>query len=149
MESQDDLMTRARNQLKVAEQLLVHTYPIVKEPKILLGIAEDIYAALTAAMNSLLKKKGVEKNGFDAEFRALTGIAPGFGISPDELDLLACLHRVIEAHKSSPVEFPRPDCFVICDGEFNMITITIDNMKSFLFRAGLFVEKAESVFRAK
>ncbi|MBW2964847.1 hypothetical protein KY363_05300 [Candidatus Woesearchaeota archaeon] len=146
---ESELLLRARNLLQVAEQVLLRTYPLVNDPKLLLGVAQDIHAALKSAMKAVLEKEGISKDGFDAEFDALKGIAGRFRLSADELEVIGTMHTIIAAHEASPVEFPRHDCFVICDEKYDMMTITVDNMKSFLFRAGLFVEKVEDVFRAK
>ncbi|MBW2997202.1 hypothetical protein KY349_02570 [Candidatus Woesearchaeota archaeon] len=144
MESSEDLRERARRSLQVAEQMLSKTYPIVNDPKLILAIAEDIYAALTSSMTALLVKKQEKmqiSDDFSSIFTAFQQIAPDLSFQQDDLEIIKELSTIIAEHKDSPVEFPRKDKFIICDNEYKCTTITIDDMKSYLFRARLFVEK--------
>jgi hypothetical protein len=144
MESSEDLRERARRSLQVAEQMLSKTYPIVNDPKLILAIAEDIYAALTSSMTALLVKKQEKvqvSDDFSSIFTAFQQIAPDLSFQQDDLEIIKELSTIIAEHKDSPVEFPRKDKFIICDNEYKCTTITLDDMKSYLFRARLFVEK--------
>ena len=65
------MLDRARKSLKVAEQMLIHTYPVVEDPKLILAVAGDVYAALEQSMDALLAyghdnaKDLIEKNDFE------------------------------------------------------------------------------------
>jgi hypothetical protein len=39
------------------------------------------------------------------------------------------LHDVITLHERAPVEFSKPDRFVICDKEYKVTTVTVDMVK--------------------
>ncbi|MFC1741238.1 hypothetical protein ACFL3V_01755 [Nanoarchaeota archaeon] len=144
MESVETLLERARRSLQVAEQVLINTYPLVKDPKLILAVAEDIHAALTSAAEAIIIKKG--KYNPELQFHQYLEALENT-ITNDEQDLLKRLHNIIQGHKESPVEFPRKDHFVICDKKYDCDVISLDDMKKYLFRAGLFVEKAGDTVR--
>ena len=149
MDSPETLITRARRSLQVAEQMLLHTYPVVDDPKLLLAVAGDIYTALASCMTAVLAGKGVKAGDFDSQLAAFQRMAEEFSITGDDLDLISQLHDVMQQHKDSPVEFPRKDCFVICDEKYYMRTVSLDDVKQYLFKAGVFVGKLERYFRAR
>ena len=143
MESFQGHIERARRSLQVAEQMLNKTYPIVNDPKLILAIAEDIYAALTSSMTALLlkKQKKTGNNSFSDKMDAFKQIAPQCSFQKQDLGILKELHSIMSEHEESSVEFPRKDKFVICDDGYKCTTMTLDDMKSYLFKARLFVEK--------
>jgi hypothetical protein len=144
MDSVRELQERARRNIEVAEQLLVKTYPAVKDPKLILAVADDVYTALLSSIEAVLVQ-GSDDSGDDfgsrlAAFRKAVG-SRGFDTS--DFELVESIHRIVSGHRSSPVEFPRRDQFVICDKNYVCDIISVDDMKNYLFRARLFVEKAE------
>jgi hypothetical protein len=149
MDSPETLISRARGSLQVAEKMLLHTYPVVNDPKLLLAVAGDIYTALTSGMTSILTDKDITADDFSSQLKAFKGVAEDCNITEDDIILISELHDIMQQHKDSPVEFPRKDRFVICNNRYDMRTISLDDMKQYLFKAGLFVEKVERYFRAR
>jgi hypothetical protein len=154
MESCEDLKERARRSIQVAEHMLIKTYPVVDDPKLILAVAGDIYTALTSSMEALLISKKEENqlefsNDFSSRFSAFKGIANDHGFSEEDLAMIEELDRIMEEHRESPVEFARKDKFVICDEKYNLEAISLDDMKSYLFKARLFIEKAETIMNSK
>ncbi len=150
MDSCQELLSKARKDLQVAEQLLIKTYPVVDDPKLILAVAGDVYTAITSAMRAFLVRKGAEDapakkrvtEDFDAAFKAFDPEARKAGFKDDDIELLVTLHKIMCEHKASPVEFARKDKFVICDEHYNCDVISVADMKKYLFRARLFVDKA-------
>jgi hypothetical protein len=134
---------RARKGLKVAEAMLSRTYPMAKDPKLFLAVAEDIYFALMECIEALftINNSPLPEESEDA-IEEFSGFASRFGFTPDHLKLVSELHRLIEAHKESPVEFARQDSFVICGEGYDFRKFGEKEMKTFLFDARLFLEKA-------
>jgi len=145
MDSQADLRDRAKRSLKVAEHMLTQTYPIVNDPKLILAISEDIYTALSSSMSAITLSEG----DFHQDFADFKQRSSELGFKEDEIDLIERFHSIITEHKESPVEFARKDKFVICDEKYNFDSLSLDDMKSYLFRARLFVEKAEAILDSK
>jgi hypothetical protein len=143
-------LSDAKRKLLVAEKILTETYPVVKEPKLILAVAEDIYSALISAIIVLLKSGNVRfKEDFDSMFDALKDISDSFGFTKEDLDLVKELHNMIVEHRESPVEFSRNDCFVICDANYKCDAISCENMQKYLFRAKLLIKKADSAVVGK
>ena len=152
MESVEELKERARKSLGVAEHMLNQTYPVVNDPKLILAIAGDIYTALVSSMDAVLMNDKEEKSlldsNFDSRLDAFKRLAPG-RFTDEDISLVSGFHEIMLEHKASPVEFPRKDRFVICDENYRCETISIDDMKNYLFKARLFVEKSESIMENK
>ncbi len=149
MDSSAALLNRARQSLVVAEQMLIRTYPVVKDPKLILAVAGDLHVGLTNCIEALCRRKNIETDDFDSTFAAFECFAVTQGFSDKDIRLVKTINDIIEAHKQSPVEFPRHDAFVICDDNYGMRCISVNDMKRFLFESLLFFEKVENVFRAK
>ncbi|MBU2560880.1 MAG: hypothetical protein KKD17_01180 [Nanoarchaeota archaeon] len=152
MESLEELKDSARRSLKVAEHMLIQTYPFVNDPRLVLAVAGDIYSALMSSMSALLLagKKARKKSlpdDFDSLFSAFREVAGGYGFTEDDLSLVSDTNRILVEHKESPVEFARRDSIVICDSRYKCSRISVDDMKKYLFRARLFVDKSESLLR--
>ncbi|MFH1063970.1 MAG: hypothetical protein V1729_02735 [Candidatus Woesearchaeota archaeon] len=150
MDSCQEILAKARKDLQVAEQMLIKTYPVVEDPKLILAILQDIYIALIGAMRAFLTFKGIkhdlisgDTDDIDAAFEVFGKNARASGFKDDDIELIAKLHKIIREHKESPVEFARKDKFVICDEHYNCDVISVDDMKKYLFRARLFVDKTE------
>ena len=146
MESAEDLRTRARRSLHIAEHMIKETYPVVNDPKLILAVAGDIYAAVMNSMTSVLMEKKKEfSDDFQSRFEAFKSIAPACGFREEDNALIADMETLMAAHRQSPVEFPRKDLFIICDDKYDIKSISVDDMKNYLCRAKLFLEKAELV----
>jgi hypothetical protein len=152
MESSEELKKRAKTSLQVAECMLTKTYPVVNDPKLILAIAGDIYTALVSGMTALIthekqehKPEFNEDNDFESKFNAFKEIASNNGFTKDEVALVSNIHNIMSEHKESPVEFARKDRFVICDENYRCESLSLDDMKSYLFKARLFIEKTESI----
>lgn len=134
---------RARKGLKVAEVMLSRTYPMAKDPKLFLAVAEDIYFALMECIEALSIINSTELPSEPEDLiEEFGGFASRFGFGLDHIKLISELHNIIESHKESPVEFARQDHFVICSENYDFRKFGEREMKSFLFDARLFLEKA-------
>ena len=106
---------RARKGLKVAEMMLSRTYPMAKDPRLFLAVAEDIYFALMECIEAMFTLNSTDLPDSSADvIDEFSGFASRFGFGPDELKLISDLSNIIEAHKESPVEFARENDFVVC-----------------------------------
>lgn len=146
MSSFEDYIIEARRSLKVAEHLLNSTYPAVRDPRLILAVAEDIYTAVSIAMDAALSENDrSSEKGFVKRFEAFRALAGNCGLADDELSLPSELNKIIQEHKDSPVEFARKGDFVICDDDYACSVISSEDMKKYLFRAGLFIAKVEAM----
>ena len=145
MESFEDLRARARRSLQIAEHMITRTYPLVNDPKLILAVADDIYTAVMSSMTAILVRKNQDfSDDFSSRFAVFQKIAPDYGFTSEDMAFIKEINNIISEHEESPVEFARKDRFVICDNEYDCKSISLEDMKNYLFRARLFIEKAES-----
>lgn len=143
MESVKELEERARRSIEVAEQMLLRTYPVVQDPKLILAVAGDVYSALMGCVEAVMLQADIDSgDDFASRLVAFKAASSKMGFGEEEFGLVDVMHRIVSEHESSPVEFPRKDKLVICDGKYHCDIISVDDMKNYLFRARLFVEKA-------
>jgi hypothetical protein len=148
MESVEELEERARRSIEVAEQMLLRTYPVVQDPKLILAVAGDVYFALMGCIEAVMLQAGMDSSDdFSSRLEAFKALASKQGFGWEEFSLVEDVHRIVSEHESSPVEFPRKDRLVICDEKYHCDVISVDDMKNYLFKARLFVEKARIMLR--
>jgi len=150
----------ALQQIKIADHLLLHSYPLLKDPKLLLAVVKHLYACLQASVESLLLYEYLFKR-----IRSLSEkpaekldlfqkVCKRYHLREDHPKLFMEVNSIIEAHKNAPVEFSRKDCFVICSEKYKIRTISLEQIKSLLSRTQIFfkdlhyiTEKHERIFR--
>jgi len=146
MERYEELSQKARKAIQLADHVLTMTYPLVKDPRLLLSVLENTFLAMTQAMSSVLYLEREYKRIplFHDDFKSKLSmfkerIAPRHSISKDKIKLLEDIRNMLLAHKESPVEFVRKDRFVICSGNYSMKAISVEQLKSFVATAKSFV----------
>lgn len=140
----------AKKIIKVADHMLVMTFPLVKDPKLLMAVTENIFSSLTNAMSSLLyyerlfKRIPVFTDTFDSKMLIFKDtIVPKYNINKEYIKLINELKELLAEHSKSPVEFSRGDRFVICSGNYRMKTISVDDLKKYIAQAKLFIYDVE------
>jgi hypothetical protein len=114
----------ARKDIKIADHMLFVTYPLIRDPKLLLAVLENIFLTLTNTMGYVLyyerKFKRVPSffDTFESKYRVyVEKIVSRYDISPEYSTLLKRVKEILVAHKRSPIEFSKRDQFVICSEE--------------------------------
>jgi len=132
----------AKKKIQVADHMLTQTYPLVKDPKLLLAVVDNISSGMELAMDTLLNFERTYKrippfpDNFSSKHMALVQLGKKLDI-PSKYGLrMRELREIKEQHKKSPVEFSRHGEFVIADSEYNLKKITVDDLK-------LCIEEAE------
>ena len=150
-----DFLKKARKNLHVADYMLTQTYPLVKYTKLLLAVMENLFLALSNTMDSLLyferERKSIPPfhNSFDSRFNTFKLKLVGkHNLNKDHLNLIQDIKALISSHKNSPVEFVRQDKFVICSEEYDMKSISVEQMRSFIQRSRSFLEDVNKIMGA-
>ena len=129
---------KAIQQLRIAEHLLTTTLPLVKDPKLLIGIIHNLHNTTLHAIDALLfyerPKLILPQNAtFNYKFELLrTKILPTFNIPEEHLKLITTLKDLTTKQKQSPVEFKRKDLHVICSKDYELQTISTSEAHSYL-----------------
>ncbi len=117
---------KAFQHYKNADHLLTVTFPLIKDPKLFLGIIENILKVLEIYFDQLIETK---EPSLEAKVRLLTtkNIC-----DEDILQLALKLNSILVKHKFSPVEFRKKEMFVICNENYDLEIITVEELKLYL-----------------
>ena len=127
-----DHQAAAEHKLKVADHLLSTTYPIVKDPKLLISVIENLYEAMGEAITAVLEHELVLAHVHSAEQRLemfRRKVVSKHSLDAGILDFVNELKQIIDSHKHSKVEFSKKEKFVITDNNYNLQTLTVEQVK--------------------
>ena len=152
MEEFQELREMAKKKISIADHILTQTYPLVEDPKVLLAVMENLFLAATNSMASILSWERLFKrippyqDNFDSKYNMFrTKIAPKHNLDAKSLDMVIEVKDILIKHRQSPVEFTRKDKFVICDEDYKMKTVHLEDIKAYIESARTLVKLAESV----
>ena len=152
MEKFQQLREESKKKLKIADHMLIMTYPLVQDTKLLLAVMQNIFLSLTYAMGSILHYERSFKtippfqDNFSSKFNMFRAkIVDKYKIDKDYVKFIEEVKDIIVQHKQSPVEFVRKDRFVICSDNYNMKTISIETMKEYLNKTKSFIAIASGI----
>jgi len=152
MEKFQELRDSAGKKLKIADYMLTMTYPLVKDPKLLLSVVENLFLAYSYSISSLLHYERLFKRipNFQDDFSSKLDLFADrclgkYGIDSENIRIITDLREIIVAHRKSPVEFSQKDSFVICDGNYTFTTVSPSIIKGYVEKAKLFIRKMSSI----
>lgn len=152
MEKFQELREVAKKKVHIADHMLTQTYPLIKDPKLLLAIIENVFLALTNAIGSVLYYERLFKrippfqDNFSSKFNMFRArCVEKYKINKDYVGMIRDVKDIILQHKKSPVEFSRKDSFVICSEDYKMKVISIEQIKSYLDKTKLFIQEASYI----
>jgi hypothetical protein len=142
------LRFQALEKLKVADHLIDTTYSLVKEPKLLVSVIENIAQALELSITAVLEyERGLKtiisyENTFDGKIEMFRRkILTKYGLHGDILTFVQEVRKTLESHKKSSVEFTKKEKFVISDNDYNITTLTLIDVKKTLLQAKRYVNE--------
>jgi hypothetical protein len=131
--------SKAHEQYVIAKHLLHTTLPLVKDPKLLIGITHNMYDSMTHASNILTKSPSIP-----VKTVKISEVHQKFGKQFDEL------HRTIQSYKKSPVVFRRQENFIICSPDYEIEPITkqrvqgqLNVLKEFLMEISAIINRKD------
>lgn len=147
MEKFQELRDTAKKRISLADHMLNITYPFVKDPKMLIAVVENVFLAMTNSMSSVLhyerlfKRVPLFSDNFESKFSLFKEKCVKKGdVDPEHTVLLREIKDIIMHHKKSPVEFSRKDRFVICNGNYRVKTIGVEQLKGYIKNAKAFID---------
>lgn len=154
MEKFEELMDAAQKKLKIAEHLLTVTYPLVKDPKLLFPVAENLFLAFSYGIGSLLYYERLYKRvpPFPDDFKSKFGLfreecSARYNIDKTHIAAMQDLREIILAHKKSPMSFSRKESFIICDQSYFTRTLSYGLLKGYTEKAKLFIKKLSTIIK--
>lgn len=141
-----DLISDARLKLKQADHMVSVTYPLLKEPKLLLSSLDNMYQAVISAMKAILqsershRKLPLYADSFASQFNIFaTRVAPEHDINKKYVQFIAHLKEFVDHHKKSAVEFRRKESYIMADDDYDIKALTPELIKEQLAFAKVFV----------
>ena len=133
------LKNKANLQYDTAFHLLNVTYPLINDPKLLLGVVNNIFLSIEASIEIILEyeKQLLLISPYSKEFQNKFNIfrsnsAKRHEINKQDIINIEQIHTILTLHKKSPVEFRRKDRFIICNKDYKMYEITTKEIKNYL-----------------
>lgn len=152
MEQFQQARAKAKKSIEIADHMLSVTYPVVKDPKLLLAIMENIFLAYTNAMSAILYHDRLFKQipPFNDTFESKFNMFKTRCIGKHKLDKvhlmdLQEIKNIIQEHKASPVEFAKKDKFVICSDNYKMKTIELNDLNAYINKAKVFIGQMDTI----
>ena len=152
MEKFQELRDAANKKLQFADHILTMTYPMVKDPHLLLSSVENLFLAFSYGMGSVLHYERMFKHippfpdNFTSKFELFKNkCAKKYNIDNEYLKIIKDLRDIIIAHKKSPIEFSRNERFVICNGDYRTRTIALNEVESYVEKAKLFIKNVSTI----
>lgn len=150
MEKFIEYLQEAEKKIKNSDHIVYVTIPLVKDKKLILKILEEIKKAVAYIINSILQYEYVFKKinlSKDAKTNFQTFIQKSskrFDITKEEITEIIDLFEIAEAHKHSPMEFPRKEKIIILKTNMNHISLNLEKIKKFLFLSKNLLKKVKS-----
>ncbi|MBI2573258.1 hypothetical protein HYV86_05335 [Candidatus Woesearchaeota archaeon] len=147
---------KAQEQYRIAAHLLEVTYPLMKDTKLLMGICANILNCLEQCSTAILNyeyQQGLIKVlpiTLNQKISMIQTFSPSKNkIPPNILTLTRDLAELKELHAKSPVEFSRNGKFVICSKEFDLKTLSIEDLRKYLEMTEKYLAIASSICHHK
>jgi len=125
---------KAKNALKLADYLLIETYPLIKDPKVLLGVLTNLQNAydnmiicLLSKTTKLLRTESGRLEQFVHYFKNK--------VTVEEMKSIQSVYDLVTEHKNSAVEFSRKQKLIMCNNNYEFHALTQDILKDFLRHA--------------
>lgn len=145
----DDYMTlkkQAEEKLKIADHLLSTTYLVVKEPKLLVSVIENIFRAIDLSIVAVLAYEKHFKNipNYGQTFEECSEmfrrkIMPKYSLSSEFLEFAQHMKEMVDEYKKTSTAFTKKQTFVIADNDFNVRLLTEPEVKKTLAKAKILI----------
>ncbi len=139
MERFQQELSEGKRKLMTADHLVSITYPLVKDNRLLLTAADNLFGAAKNLMVSLLHYDEAFKRipHFREEYDSMlywfrSRCMPYYGLSREYTAATDDLRVLLDEHKASTVEFSRKDGLVICSDSYRIRKITVAQLKSYV-----------------
>jgi hypothetical protein len=152
MEKFQELREISKRKLTLADHILTQTYPLLKDPKLLLAAIENIFLAYTNSISSLLYYERLFKripnfqDTYESKFRIFEERCSfKYHIKEENINIIKEIKNIILQHRKSPIEFTREDQFIICSNDYSMKTIKYKQLKEMIINAKQFIDKVNTI----
>jgi hypothetical protein len=152
MENLQKSFQDAIDSLKAASHMLHVTFPLVKDPRMFIGIMGNLDKSLKSGLDSLLYYERMYKrinpypDNFNSKlevFRKIVGIRYNFDKSLPTF--IFNMDQIVKNRKAAPIEFSRKEEFVICDSNYKTRILKPDDLKDYVSKAKVFILQVHNI----
>ena len=154
MEQFQEVRDKAKRNIQIADHMLGVTFPLVKDPKLLLAILDNLFLAYSNAISAIIYHDRLFKKvpPFQDNFESKFNIFKERSIITHKLDKsylqeIQDLKDILSEHKKSPLEFSRKDRFFICSDNYHMKSVGINEITKYLSKAKIFIEEVDNILK--
>ncbi|MEW5897026.1 MAG: hypothetical protein AB1668_05000 [Nanoarchaeota archaeon] len=147
---------KALQQYDAAFHLLNVTFPLVKDSKLLMGVASNVMQSLEHCMDSVLAYDRQFnlipefQNNFQSKFNLFRyRSAKRYNIPIELLIFMMDLHELLELHKKCPTEFQRGNRYILASKDFRMKVLSINDFRRYLDKNKEFIQVVDRILKVK
>lgn len=136
----DNMLDEAARRIRIADHMLTMTYPLVKDPKLLIAVLSNLVKSMESSMNEILTRDNIpHSNTSQGRLAAYKQyIARKYNIPAETLRAYEEMCATLTEHKESPVTFRRNEKFVICNEGYKLRTLSPATAKKYVALAKTF-----------
>tara|TARA_Y100000034_G_scaffold122372_1_gene167747 strand:+ start:964 stop:1446 length:483 start_codon:yes stop_codon:yes gene_type:complete len=146
------MLDKANLLVKRADHMFYVTYPLMKDNKLIITMAENVNNGMLCAMDALLmyerlyKRISLYPEDFKVKMDMFKGsIARRYNIHRDHIVLIQDLKKFLEERKKSGVEFVKNDKYVLFNQKRELKSLGIDKLKENLNMSKDFLKKVNGI----
>ncbi|MBT4538664.1 hypothetical protein HOI26_01030 [Candidatus Woesearchaeota archaeon] len=147
-----DSRKKAKFQHECARHLLHVTYPMVKDPKLLMGVVNNLVISFEHAIDAILAYERqlhlipIYGSTFQSKLHTFQRKSVKRNkIDPRHISLLLDLKQLQEMHKNCPVEFQRGNRLILATKEYKMQSLSMDKLQKWLYQTKDFLDKTDDI----
>jgi hypothetical protein len=145
---------KAKLQYDAAFHLLHVTYPLVRDPKLLKGVINNIVSSMEHGIDAVLAYERQLKliphygEDFQSKFNLFRyKCVKRNKVSPDHMVLLQELREVLQLQQKCPVEFQRGNKYVLATKDYRLKTLSLQDLKAHVRQNKAFLDKIDQIIR--
>ncbi|MEK6917073.1 MAG: hypothetical protein AABW92_04990 [Nanoarchaeota archaeon] len=153
MEHYQESREKAIKHMKVADHILIMTYPLVQDPKLLKLVFKNIYLSIENLLLSLVhyESKYFKIPKFDGDFHSLLDLVKPvmkkYNISVGYSNFLDELNHVMKTQRDADVEFIRKDKFVFASEDYKLNIVSQQKLKDYIVKGKLLTREVLKVIK--
>lgn len=127
MELNLDHIEQGLHYLRIADHTLNTTYPLLHDPKMFLGVLENMHKAhehlITATLEPLHKER-LKSQSFIMQLKRFEDLlTPSQIIQTNELNVIKTVNDMLERHQKTPLEFSRKEQLVMTSTDYELHSV--------------------------
>ncbi|MDO8510821.1 MAG: hypothetical protein Q7S55_01515 [Nanoarchaeota archaeon] len=126
-------LAKALDHYQTAEHLFYITFPVTKDPKLLLAIVKSISNCLEYTLETIFsKEKMPAPEGLAKKINALRPLTKKYSLNSDNITFMLRIHEILYQQKQSPMEFKRGNTHIICSDSYDLEVVSTKDVEEFL-----------------